>query len=538
MKHAVQRILLVASVFCSAAGAAFCLRPADAPVVVGAPSAPVEPQAAKPSPQEAWQKTRAEKNAVDRCLARLRMAAGASVADCRRLYQLGVDENDSALQFAVAQRWAETNPADFWKWMAGLSEREVELSKPNLIYSQIILLRLWARNDPDAAIAAVMQAAPRFHLSAARGEVFNSLLSTDPARAFSMAARLTKMTIVDRIDPAVYASDPGRFVRAADQLPRGSVRNWIKEQALYDAVNLWHAKEPDAALAWILKRNTDEQCMFLPKVTEQLLKKDFAAGLKLLEKIPPSSQREGAGMEVVKIWAKTDPAAALAWAEANFQGRKLQGFNSIIDGAMETGADHAAAFAAAVAPGNGRDRAVSRVAWRWAEKDADAAMSWVTSLPPDSARRAAFAAIGGNWVAQHPDKAAAWITASPAAEIPDFLVHRTARQLAVTQPQEALTWAVQVPEEHRITAMRGAVGQLVWLRPQPEFAPLLAQLTPPQQDLAVNSMVDNWAYSCEGPKPAWVNTLTPVQRAHARERIEQYSFLDAEDRANLRKALE
>ena len=51
-------------------------------------------------------------------------------------------------------------------------------------------------------------------------------------------------------------------------------------------------------------------------------------------------------------------------------------------------------------------------------------------------------------------------------------------------------------------------------------------------------MVDNWAYSCEGPKPAWVNTLTPAQRTHARERIGQYSFLDAGERTNLLKALE
>lgn len=478
------------------------------------------------------------KTAAEKFLAKCRETAGAKAADCRRLFLTGLEETDAALCQAAAQRWAELAPADFWHWIGGLNQREFELHKPEIMAAQITLLREWVRRDPDAAVAAVSTAAPLLHLSAACGEVFQALLLTAPEKAFAMAARFTRMDVAWGLDSAVWKDDPARFARAAGALPSGPVRDWIKDKALYDAAILWHQREPAAALAWIRTLNPAEQCFFLPKVLHDLASRDFPAALRLAESLPRSMPQEAAGVELVELWAGTDAAAALAWADANLQSRRLQSYDLIMDSAVAANVQSAAGIAAALPTGNGRDRAISRVAWQWSKNDADAAMDWVATLPADSARRAAFSAMGGDWVARNPGKAAGWMQAAPAAEVPDFLVHRAARQLALQEPANAIKWAASMPEEHRVTAMRGVVGQLVWTSPQPDFAPLLAKLPAPQQQLAINSMVDNWAFSCQGPQPAWVGTLTTAQRAAARRRIQNYSFLDAGDRRQLLNALE
>lgn len=538
MSPRLSATLMLTAAFAAGAGGArlFPSAPAStAPVVFRTTDNKI---GAKVELRDAWLSAGREKNAADRCLARLSLASTASASDCRRLFLLGAEENDASLQLAVAQRWASTAPEDFWQWLVNLTERDVELNKPVLMAAQIILLRTWARQNPDVAMAAAMRAAPRVHLSAARGEVIRTLLESDPEKAFSLAAQFTSLTIVDRIEPVLYAADPGRFVRAAGKVPPGDVRKWVRENALYDAVLRWQEKEPAAALAWVTAQNTEDQCQYLPRLVTQMAQRDFAAALALVNQMPPSTQQEAAGLDLVKAWAAKDPAAALAWAESHMRSRRLTGIEVIIDSAVESGAGSVAASAAALPAGHGRDKAIARVAWRWAAKDADAAMNWVTALPPDSARRAAFGAIGGNWVQRNPEKAAAWMQNSAPEDVPGFLVQRAGRQLALRDPADAFQWAVQMPAAHSQTAMRGVVGQLVWLQPQPEFAPLLARLTPTQQDMAVNSMVDNWAYSCEGPKPKWVQSLTPAQRTHARQRIAQYSFLDEENRKGLLKALE
>ena len=476
--------------------------------------------------------------AAEKFLAKCRETAGANAADCRRLFLTGLEENDDALCQAAAQRWAELAPADFWRWMGGLNQREFELHKPEILAAQITLLRAWVRRDPDAAVAAVSTAAPLLHLAAARGEVFQALLLTAPESAFAMAARFTQMDVALSLDAAVWQDDPARFARAAGALPSGPVREWIKDKALYDAAILWHQREPAAALAWMRTLNPAEQCFFLPKVLRDVASRDFSAALRLAESLPRSMPQEAAGEELVELWAGTDAAAALAWADAHLQSRRLQSYDLIMDSAVAADAKGAAFLAATLPAGNGRDRAIARVAWQWSKNDADAAMDWVATLPADSARRAAFSAMGGDWVARNPRKAAGWMQAAPAAEVPDFLVHRAARQLALQEPADALKWAASMPEDHRVTAMRGVVGQLVWTTPQPDFAPLLAKLPAPQQQLAINSMVDNWAFSCQGPQPAWVRTLTAAQRAAARRRIQNYSFLDAGDRRQLLSALE
>jgi hypothetical protein len=476
--------------------------------------------------------------AAEKFLAKLREAGNAGPGDCRRLFLLALEENDAVMTQAAAQSWAEQAPADFWRWMGSLSQRDFELRKPVVMTALQVLLREWVHQDADAAIAAVSAAAPALHLMPARGEVFQALLTTAPEKAFAMAARFTHMATAWGIDAAVWRDDPARFARAAATLPAGPVRDWIKDQALYEAAVHWHRRDPAAALTWMRTLNPAEQCFFLPKIIRDTASRDFAAARRLVESLPHSMPQEAAGVELAEQWGRTDPAAALAWAEEHLLSRRLPAVDGIMEHAVAADARRAAQAAENLPPGNARDRAVSRVAWRWSQQDADAAMDWVAALPADSARRAAFDAMGRDWVLRNPQKAAAWMQSVPAVEVPDFLVHPAARLLALQDADSALQWAAALPKEHRVTAMRGVVGQLVWTSPQPEFAPLLAKLEAPQQQLAVHSMVDNWAWTCEGPQPAWVRTLTPAQRATARQRIQNYTFLNTDDRGRLLEALE
>lgn len=177
-----------------------------------------------------------------------------------------------------------------------------------------------------------------------------------------------------------------------------------------------------------------------------------------------------------RVWAKLDPAAAVAWADkqanSDFKDSQMDG---VITAWMKTDLPAAAAYArehldgtiksesrvahaanllagqdpkAAIAyieslpEGTARQFAQTMAAIKWAYNDPVAAAAWVSSLPP-AAQGAASASVVAMWVPQDPQAASNWINTLQ-GDARDSAISAYSANLAPRDPGTALSWAQSI----------------------------------------------------------------------------------------------
>lgn len=312
----------------------------------------------------------------------------------------------------------------------------------------------WAHLDANAALAA----AAALKNADARSQGIGAVIrGADPAAAKSLAAALTKLP--------------------ADALPAPQ-----KARALSGAVTKWSEVDPVAAAKFLDESNARDREFYMAR------------------------------MSIAKNWAAADPAAALAWAQAQKDPQDQRiAMSGVIGGWWENdpraAEDYVAAHLETLGPGSvmrlttllyeqdpqrarewasrlstpeARRSADSYIAMQMAESDPKAATEWAATLPEDVRSRTLGSAMT-RWARSDPQKAAEWINTLNGT-VRDEAVTIFSSTIARDDPAAALTWAVSVSDQKsRNETVTRIVGS--WLRRNPADAKTWIQnSTLPEQE--------------------------------------------------------
>lgn len=168
-----------------------------------------------------------------------------------------------------------------------------------------------------------------------------------------------------------------------------------------------------------------------------------------------------ASTTVLATWASSDPDAALQWAVANHEGTGPNPFLAgVIRGIAETDPQRAAQLLADMPPGNDRFVALNGVLPQLLSQGTDVARAWIDGLSDVSLRDAAMKFLASDLATIDPAGTAAWLQANPS--------EATARRMgdvygkwARVNEQAAIDSVSSLPAgESRSNALSGVVGAM------------------------------------------------------------------------------
>lgn len=279
------------------------------------------------------------------------------------------------------------------------------------------------------------------------------------------------------------------------------------------------ARDPAQALRLLssIVGIADKQA-YLGPLFEQWVLRDRAAALKAAQELPAGELRSLACACATRIWAKSQPNEAAAWAQDSLRGSARQ---AALQAIAETWAldDPNAAARWAMAKISQRDGSVVllEVMRIWANSNPTQGADWASSLR-GGLRDQAVAALLTEWSDLQPALAAAWLRGHP------DLLHLAAVVTGAwsqTDPGAAASWAASLQEpSQRAAAVQQAVAS--WAAIQPDQALIWAtQLNEEGQRLSLTQQVlATWAMDDPPAALAQANGIEiPAQRVAMQQQV-------------------
>jgi hypothetical protein len=374
------------------------------------------------------------------------------------------------------------------------------------------------------------------------------LAPEDLPRAWALRGGLKSWSLQDKFGAALmdhWAAMDGPAALAA----AGAVADKLERQRLLDrGTSVWAGKDPTAAAAWVksfyceAERGSKLMLVFygcgsqnpagarllwqqLPQgilrddavrtFVDALAQQDLSAALACLDSINSAYVRKDARDSVLLQCARTDPAAALAWAQSQprLQDRDEMA-RVIVAGVAHQDPGQAAELLKSLgttALVRARDE-VSELVGQWAGSDLSAASAWVKQLPEGKLRDLALAGLVPAWVAQEPSRAAAFARDLPEGPVQAKLLSEVACVWSRHDSKAVLGWLDTLPEgSARNAALSGLADGLASLKPE-QAAGFVASL--PVGDLQTKvalKVVNLWSMTDPPSAAAWVAAFPPGQ---------------------------
>ena len=276
----------------------------------------------------------------------------------------------------------------------------------------------WAHLDANAALAA---AASLKNAEARSQGVAAVIRGADAAAAKSLVTALTKLS--------------------SDALPPAQ-----RSRSLSSAVSKWSEVDPVAAAKFLDESASRDRGFY------------------------------GARMSIAQNWAASDPAAALAWAQAQKdpQDQRIS-ISGVISGWWENDPRAAEDYVASHLDNVGLGGTVMRITSQLFEQDPQRAKEWASRLSTPEARRSADT----------------------------FIV----MQMAETDPKGASEWAASLPEDVRSRTLGGAISR--WARNDPQgAAQWINTLNGPVRDEAITIFSSTIARTDPATGLNWAVTMS------------------------------
>jgi len=315
----------------------------------------------------------------------------------------------------------------------------------------------------------------------------------------------------------------------------------------------WGAAEPAAALAWVRELPAGEQRDgALTEVVGGIARGDPATAIQLLEDLPPGGFRDGAVFRIAlacstahpeaaaalanqakevfqqqdlfeavgRGWSSRNPTEALAWARSlsnlTDRGRALSGAIAQI---AETQLQEAIQLAMSQSEAASRNELVRSLAGRWAEGDLQAAADWMRQLSDGPLRQQAWDGMSREWIEQDPAGAAdAALASLPTGETRTAALARVAHDglEAGWDEQAAVQWASQLPAgPDRDAFFSGLCEPIRGVGLRAEQAARFAALMSPgkTQSATIEKIAREWLKIDSEAARAWLQqTRLPAER--------------------------
>jgi len=252
---------------------------------------------------------------------------------------------------------------------------------------------VWARSDPDAALAAIA-IEPGSRIARSAGLLLVEELGGDssalldvldalPAHIDRLGFQIEVLAAQSIYDPTAAISSASNFAQPADR--ERAMRRIARKLALQDprlavsagaqiadkgsrltfqaeVMREWAATDPAAAMSWLGQYQGEpgyEGALGL--IAQQIAQNDPVSAARNIERYPDANNAAMIARTAGREWARRDPHSAAEWA-ANIGDAQV------------------------------RDIAIANVARQWAGQDATSAARWALGLPAGNARDNALAA--------------------------------------------------------------------------------------------------------------------------------------------------
>lgn len=337
------------------------------------------------------------------------------------------------------------------------------------------LLQGWAETDPEAALAYLRRMPRGAEFSLGLRIVLHALATRDIERALRLAAELAGT----REDRAIYSELFSRMAQAdaATAIQRLALvpSGEGRANALRAVADAWARSDPAAALAWARSLPDEDRPPAMETVLRELTEREPARAIELAQQTLSGPALERTVFEALRRLAAADPREA-------------------------------AGLVRLLPPGEMQTLVAVDVAGSLAGQDVGAALAWVDTLPAGPAQSLALNQVIAHWARRDPAGAGRHVAALP----PGPLQEGAALQLGAiwgAEPAAALAWSGTLPEGK---TRRDAVAAIVsgWAQREPEAA---TRWTAAQPAGAVSSA------AFEGALSYWILQDAPAVREFVRE---------------------
>ena len=174
---------------------------------------------------------------------------------------------------------------------------------------------------------------------------------------------------------------------------------------------------------------------------------------------------------IAKEWVRSDPDAALAWANALPKSQKAGAYTGVLGSLASTDPRRAASLASNLAPGGSREHVIGEIAQSWAESSPKEALDWAATLEGKERQRALNTSLGE--LARTDRESAAKFVESMDADERTTYLKSVSSEWASEEPAEAAEWVMDLASESDSDEGVGAaLGDVLWkwTREDPEAA--------------------------------------------------------------------
>ena len=426
-----------------------------------------------------------------------------------------VDDPDALA--LILRRAAESDPRAAAGWVLG-QVRDGRMQ----IWSIGPVMEVWADSDPMAMAGWLKEPANSLARYSQLEKLTNVLFSRDQAAALALARDFPAEWKLPEAAKAWIKADPETATKACAGLGTGKS---YEIDATGEALVAWMKKDPLAAVDWTAKqvgKDTVAGQFLLAKGLEAWAASDPVAAAAYFTTLPPGSVPAHG---LVKAWAAKDPESALRWAEQANVPKRADMIAEAIKAVVETDINKASALVSGMEDGILRDKATASLTMAWAKKDPLAALTWASELPGGPARNNSIADAASTWAGNDVKAAAEWAKNAPAGSLPPAAYSRIMWTLG-RDVSAAYTWVNELPEG----AANHVVDSMFSLPREPEASAALALPDGKYKARMVEKVASNFFVRSPDQALAWALALPEAgQRAQMRgvvegmEPVEQFS---------------
>lgn len=400
-----------------------------------------------------------------------------------------------------------------------------------------VLLRDWAEDDTEAALAYVRQLPRGANFSQGLLLVLDALSRKDETRALHVAAELastrTERSFYGVIFDRMARRDPAAAAARLALVTAGDGRI-LAIRAIAEG---WTTRDPAAAFAWaeqlkgadrtlaldshlaILADTAPRQAIehaqkalagaalerAISRALQHLMLTDPKGAAGLVSLLPPGQLQMFSAIDVAHEYGARDPQAALAWLKT-LPGTEVQrlALNNLLSAWGEHDGEAAGRYVATMAPGLAQDAAAAHLAAVLATADPLTAFAWAQKLPVESARDAAFVSIASAWAQQDAPAAARWAGSLPAGPrqqaallgaISSWVAHDAAAARAYIETLDPASQRAAAESAALLLAQTDPLGTLQWAQTLPD---------PTARDAAITAAYQRWLVNTPAAARAWL----------------------------------
>ena len=353
----------------------------------------------------------------------------------------GLSEDDRALRQIAFSAWIESDPASATAWAAAGPDRQ-DLAR--------LALLAWSERDPRAAAAWACALPDETSARRLAALALPVLAALDAGQALALASARGD-AFLDEVLPAMLAtlakSDPASALRTYGP------RLWKNGNGLWrlrEALGEWTARDPAAAIAWVVAQPGGHDGEIGRWLGELAGSGDSPnpAFVNALATLPGIPSRQAALGSLLLRWSRKNPGEALAWLDT-LSDRHLR--NAILERAAQTTysdyPEQSLPLALALPEGAVRTERLGQLLGQWAGKDSSAALAWLRENASVPGVAAASDAVQSTLLASiardEPATAVAEWQALPAGALKTRALAQITFAWGRTDPAAALQWATE-----------------------------------------------------------------------------------------------